>query len=306
MAGRRIIYLLSLAGSVTFFLAYKLWFGFFVLVLLLVMPLFSLAISLPAFFCAKLDTTVFCHTSLGTHCQLRIHCGKLPTLPWRCKLKVLRPLSEESYLLYANDFFPTDKCGTLLCTVQKLKVYDYLGLFSRTLKYKEEYHLTVYPQRVSAVLPEKDHFSALSWRPKWGGGFAENHELRLYRPGDNIQQIHWKLSAKTGELIYRQPMESVRSQLLVRLDLSGDQQTLERKLGKLYWLGPMLLRQKQDFQIQALTGDGVKIWFVSDQKSFFQAFEELLGQRCTREQLSAVIPGSYQRQYYIGGESDEA
>ena len=306
MAGRRIIYLLSFAGCLTFFLAYKLWFGFFALILLLMLPLLSLALSLPAMARARLDTSVFYHVSQNTAVSLRLTCGKLPTLPWRCKLRVERPLTGESFMLYANDLFPTETCGTMVCHVQKLKIYDYLGLFSRTLKYKEQYHLPVYPQRVSAVLPAKEHFSALSWRPKWGGGFSENHELRLYRPGDSIQQIHWKLSAKTGELIYRQPMEAVRSELLLRLDLSGNQKVLERKLGKLLWLGPMLLRQKQTFQIQALTGDGAKTWFVMDLKSFNIAYEELLAAPFTSEQIPPVISGIPQRQYYIGGDRDEA
>lgn len=304
MAGRRVIYLLSLAGTFAFFVAYQLWFSWFALVLVLILPWVSLVLSLPAMRRAQLDTSVFTPARQNAQRRLTLTCGKMPTLPWRCKLRADRPLTAEAFLLFPNDYFPTEKCGTMLCSVQKLKVYDYLGLFSRTLKYPEQFRMPIYPLPVSAALPDKACFSAMSWRPKWGGGFSENHELRLYRPGDNIQQIHWKLSAKTGSLIFRQSMEPVRSQLLVRLDLSGDQEVLERKLGKLLWIGPMLLQQKLDFHIQALTGDGARVWSVTDHKSFATAYDALLCAPRTDEQVPAVIPG-VTRQYYIGGDADE-
>lgn len=305
MALRRIIYLLSLVGAVVFFWAYRLWFAWFALMVLVCLPIFSLLLSLPAMIRAKLDTSVFRHMPMGTPARLNLFTGKLPALPWRCKLLAQQPLTGETRILRANDAFPTDHSGAWICTVRKAKVYDYLGLFSRTLRHDPQYRLYVQPDPVTSVPPSRNLFSALSWRPKRGGGFAENHELRLYRPGDNVRQIHWKLSAKTGELILRQPMEPVQGQLLLRLDLSGSRSTLDKKLGKLLWLGRYLLRQKMAFRIQALTGNGAISWTVTDAASFTAAFDELLCCPATTEKFSPVLSGSTEWQYYIGGDGDE-
>ncbi|MBR2633811.1 MAG: DUF58 domain-containing protein, partial [Lentisphaeria bacterium] len=56
------------------------------------------------------------------------------------------------------------------------------------------------------VVPAIFVFSKASGRPKPGGGYGENYEIRQYRPGDNLNQIHWKLSAKVGDLMLREPM----------------------------------------------------------------------------------------------------
>lgn len=301
MAKTRIVYLLSLAAALGFFIAYKLWFGWFVLVVLLCLPVLSLLLSLPAMLRAKLNTDIFQQATVGSALNLNVQCGILPTPPWRCKILVRRPLTGEKWMIGPGDNLPTAHCGMLHCSVQKLKVYDYLGLFSKTIRHRETYLVPVYPLPQPSPMPIKPQLSSLSWRPKWGGGFAENHELRLYRPGDNIRQIHWKLSAKTGELIFRQPMVPVHSQLLVRLDLSGDQDTLDKKLGKLLHLGPRLLQSDIHFQIQALTANGVQCWVVTDASAFRQAFNELLSCPGTNDRLPPQLPGSGEWQYYIGG-----
>lgn len=298
--------MLSLAAAVLFFMAYKLWFSWFVLILLLVLPLLSLLASLPALRCAKLDGSVFSRVPVGACVSLELTCGKFPVLPWRCKMLVSQPLAGGNWLLREGDSFPTENCGALLCTIQKLKVYDYLGLFSRTLRYSVPLRVFVHPATVPVPVPRRTENSAIAWKPKWGGGFSENHELRLYQPGDSLRQIHWKLSAKTGELIFRQPMDPVRNHLLIWLDLSGSPQTLDRKLGKLLWLGRFLSRQKMPFRIQALAGDGAHVWSVSDAAGFAVAFDELLCLPFSAERSAAQPPSSTEWQYYIGGDDREA
>jgi len=299
------MYSLSVLAAIICFHSYCLWFAWFVLVVLLCLPVLSLLLSLPAMYRAKLDTSVFQHVSMNTNIRLHLTCGKAPTPPWRCKLLVQRPLSGEKQVLRAGDAFPTLHAGALHCTVQKLKVYDYLGQFCRTLRRHPPYTVYVMPYPVASRPPVRKPDSALAWKPKWGGGLSENHELRLYRPGDNVQQIHWKLSAKTGKLIFRQPMEPVRGQFLLRLDLSGSHQELDRKLGKLLWLGQYLLKENMDFRINALTGSGAQVWPVTDKVSFHAAFDALLSAPSTLEKIPAILPDGNEWQYYIGGDGNE-
>lgn len=49
------------------------------------------------------------------------------------------------------------------------------------------------------------------------------HAIRAYAPGDSRRQIHWKSTAKTGQLMVRQFEESLRSRLAVVLSLAENE-----------------------------------------------------------------------------------
>jgi uncharacterized protein (DUF58 family) len=49
------------------------------------------------------------------------------------------------------------------------------------------------------------------------------HALRPYVPGDSPRQIHWKSTAKTGDLMVRQYEETRRSRMVIALSLGEDE-----------------------------------------------------------------------------------
>ena len=53
------------------------------------------------------------------------------------------------------------------------------------------------------------------------GGPDEFYGLREYRAGDPVRAIHWKRSARTGDLVIRELTSNVTPQLIVVLDLRG-------------------------------------------------------------------------------------
>ena len=78
-------------------------------------------------------------------------------------------------------------------------------------------------------------------RPKYGGGFAEDHDLRSYRPGDPPNSIHWKLSSKTDDLIVREALVPENSTVYVVLNRVG---TDDRGLEVLRWLSLELCQRE--------------------------------------------------------------
>lgn len=305
MAVRRIIYLLTWIGCVIFFCAYRQWLAWYTLVAVSTLPVFSLLLSLPGMLTARLRTKLPGAVTMGTPVMLTLGCeSEMPALPWRCRVVLERPLTGEKWILKKGQALPTEHCGTILVDFQKAKIYDYLGLFRLPLKTPGQWVLSVRPNPVSMEsLPEA--YLDLGWKPKPGGGFSENHELRLYRPGDNVQQIHWKLSGKTGKLILREPMEPARRQVLVRLELSGSPVTLDRKMGQLLWLGNQLLEKGIHFEIQCHTGTGRVCRPVTNHQALEQALDDLLN-RPRAEGRAAGWSAVRGRQYYIGGGTDEA
>ena len=83
--------------------------------------------------------------------------------------------------------------------------------------------------------------SAVQLKPKYGGGYAEEHELREYRPGDTVNAIHWKLSAKSDQVIVREALEQANNQVFLVLSRPGEN---DRGLACLYWLSLQLCQRE--------------------------------------------------------------
>lgn len=98
-------------------------------------------------------------------------------------------------------------------------------------------------------MPNLNQFTVRRHRPKPGGGFAEEHELRDYRPGDSLREVHWKLSAKTDTLMIREAQEPITGRALLTLDLYGTPEELDSTLSQLAWLSRWLTEHGAVHQI---------------------------------------------------------
>ena len=145
---------------------------------------------------------------------------------------------------------PTEFCGMISCSIISCDIRDALGLFSIRRKYKAECSCAVLPDAVQSDDPVNFE-AALSTshvlKPKYGGGFAEEHELRGYRPGDLPNSIHWKLSSKMDDLIVREALVPENSTIYVVLAHAGENRGLE----VLRWLSHELIMLEEPHVIVA-------------------------------------------------------
>lgn len=301
------MYLAVLCGCLVFYVAYREWFSWLALVAVVWLPWFSLLLSLPAMLTAKVRLHCPTEIQMGTPVRptLRIGC-LLPAPPVRCRLTVRPGWGGSASAYTPEDPIPVDHCGILEFHQKNVWVYDYLGLL-RLPRGKAPVHtLTVLPKPVPiGRIPSLEHYMAGAWRPKAGGGFAENHDLRLYRPGDDLRHIHWKLAAKTGKLVFREPIEPHRGSVLLTLTLCGCPEEIDRKLGKLLWLSAHLLEHRIPHQLRCLTGRGVDAYTVTDKAGLMIALRKLLASPAAPEE-AAPEPAAASWQYHIGGGDDEA
>lgn len=308
MIRRWCLYLALVLGCVTLNVAYQGWLAWLLLMALLWMPVLSLIVSLPAMLTLRLKPDHGGNAVMGSRVELRVRARCLFPMPlYRCRVRVTRTITAESFWLQHGDLLPTEHCGQLLCQPEKRWVYDYLGLFRLKARKSEASLVTVRPVPVKMEVPaDLERHMAKGWRPKPGGGFAENHELRLYRPGDMLNQIHWKLTAKTGKLMIREAMEPQRSRMRLTLDLQGTPQELDNKMGKLLWMGKHLLDRQLHFEITVLTGEGVQSMDVSTERMLTQVIDRLLGMTPAEEGsvLQYCAPSDWC--CHIGGGTDEA
>ncbi len=308
MFGRRIVYLAALLSCGVFYIAYGEWVSAIALLTVLGLPWLSLVLSLPAMLSFHLSTDGPVALSMGEEGELWLMgTSQFPLPPFTGKLQLKNRMTGEIQRYQPTLGLPTEHCGSFLVTVEKARVCDYLGLFTLPVKRKERKTVLIRPTPLPVPEPpDLKHFTPRSWRPKFGGGFGENHELRLYRPGDSLNQVHWKLSAKTGKLTIREPMEPQRGLVLLTMTLRGTPEELDRKFGRLQWLGSYLARQEIRFEIRILTGDGIQVVSVDGDQALRRAIASLLCAPLARE--SSIRDQSYTAswQYHIGGDIDEA
>lgn len=300
MLRRWLMYLVVLAGCIVFLFAYQQQFAWVTLMAVLVLPALGLFISLPMMLTTKLRLTLPSHCTMGENIPVSgdIHAplGQ-PLLRWY--------LRENKKLYTPGAILPTDHCGVLTCQMAKVRIFDCLGLFFRIPRKPKVHLLFIRPIPLPVSdFPELERRLTLAWRPKYGGGLAENHEIRLYRPGDSLNQIHWKLSAKTGKLVIREAMEPLNAQAILSLTLGGTPEEMDRKLGRLLWLGNRLLEQNFRFCIRARSGKQILLLQADSPETLMTALDQLLAAPPAAQNAPADTFHS-PRLYAIGGEPDE-
>ena len=131
-------------------------------------------------------------------------CTGRKTKEW---MKVSSVLRGESTFVRSVAFTGT---GTYRVRLKKLKVYDFTGLFYGKRKAQGEKKVLVMPRlheipvrlgpAVRNFFGEADVYD----EETPGHDNSELFEVREYRKGDRLQNIHWKLTAKQNELMVKE------------------------------------------------------------------------------------------------------
>lgn len=307
MAGHRLIFFAAFLCGAMVYVANGAWLTGIALAVILGLPILSLLLSLPGILSFRMEIQGPGKLTMGEEGELwLLGTSPYPMMPFRGRLQMQHLGSGKILPYYPETGIPTAHCGAYRVTAEKTWVCDYLGLFAFPARRKEDKRVIVRPKALPVKdMPDLNQFVPKVWKPKFGGGYGENHELRLYRPGDSLNQVHWKLSAKTGKLTIREPMEPLRGQLLLTMTLHGTPEELDRKFGRLRWLGTYLVRKELAFELRVLTGDGVRGFRIPSERQLNKALDALL---CAPEALSGSIREqsfAASWQYHIGGQPDE-
>lgn len=306
MASHRIGYLAVLLGTAFYYIASGEWVSCYLLLCCLALPLLSVLLSIPAFRKFRAEPAGLDIVNMGDEAELWIlGTCTAPMPPFRGKLRLRWCMTGETRKYHSERDLSTAHCGGVVVTAEKVRVCDYLGLLALPVRNLPARTMIIRPAPLAPqVVPSLASLRPRRWTPKVGGGFGENHELRLYRPGDSLNQIHWKLTAKTGKWMLREPMEPVTGLVLLTMTLRGTPEALDRKFGRLLWMGEYLLEQGLSFEIRVLTGDGLLSFPVRDRNGLYKAVDTLLCKPAAADSITErVFDASWQ--YHVGGEPDE-
>lgn len=304
MLRRWALYLVCLAGCVGFFIAYRAWLGWLLLLAVVGLPWLSLLLSLPGMLTIKAALSCPVRVGRGEEIIARVLFScPVPIPPVRWRLSVYHGFVGQKRRLKKAEAISAEHCGCMHVQAERIFVYDYLGLFRRKLQKPPEQRVLIWPEGEQLPeLPNLKRYIAGAWRPKPGGGFAENYDLRLYRPGDDLRQIHWKLAAKTGKLVLREPIIPIRGKLVLTMLLGGPLEHVDQKLGILQTVSAHLLSMELKHEIHCLTAGGIAAFSVSNDRELRQAMEGILTSELTKLTQMPQVKASWQ--YRIGGALD--
>ena len=255
---RRIIYALSLTGALLFHITNDNYLGQFLLVLCVVLPVLSLALSLPGMVGCRLELSAAPPAlEQGEQGRWLVSVGSPNGLPLsRLELRLsgenLLTGHKQSRRLTLSGVArrrpveitaPAAHCGLLELRADKVRVWDFLGLFCLPVAPPPPARMLCRPIPDKVELPSIPE--GVGARPSSASaarlGPGEDYDLRPYRPGDPMRSVHWKLSSKWDELIVRERAETVVPLPLLTLNRFGGPEHLVRLLGKLLGVGRPLV-----------------------------------------------------------------
>lgn len=243
-----LLYIILAVCIYAFRLSYIGWFGPYAVAAVLTLPPLLLLLSLPSMLRLrlKLNARPWVYRGDEGMLELNFSCrGFMPVSAVHVRLELSNRFTGEIirrrfvFSCVAGDSrsidLPTELCGMLSCRVLSYECRDALGLFAIRRKGGAAVSTAVIPRpRIDA---EPDIPSALNakqrLKPKYGGGYSEDHDLREYQPGDTVNSIHWKLSSKTDKVIVREPLVCENDRIYLVLAAAG---TRDEGLERLYWL----------------------------------------------------------------------
>lgn len=284
MLRNRLIYVAALVGATVFYGFFYAWFSEFLLVLLLTLPVLSLLASLPAMLMMHLQLQAPQQTGRGKAARLHLWTAcPLPQPMCRFSLTVYNPLTGlrqrhklRPTALHMVMDLPTEHSGQIVCWVSRCRVYDYLGLFCLPRRWTVETRTVIPPiPQAPEPMPDFQQLLAVMYQAKVGGGFSEIHELREYHPGDSLRQVHWKLTAKTGRPIVREPQVPVRREVVLTLNLSGEGEEIDGILDQTVYLSTWLLAHQVAHQVRWISGQSVKQIMLAEEPDQKELIMEL-------------------------------
>jgi hypothetical protein len=135
------------------------------------------------------------------------------------QLPAMTPRQEEEELFQV----PTNRRAVIVAGPAESIRGDQLGLLRRAVKWAEPVDLFVHPKTVRLVSSAAGLVRDLEGQvsSKITNNDLAFHALRPYVPGDDRRYVHWRTSARIGQLMVRQFQETRRSQIIVVVPTAG-------------------------------------------------------------------------------------
>ena len=298
MTTHRIIYVLTLVASFIFYMLYPPWISWYLFVLVLLLVPIDLIVSLPGMLTKGLlmsvppvlekDTdAVFILTTIHTKSyQVRSLIAKLHVtgddFSVNCRLRCPAGDGEKREIT-----IDTSHSGVTVFNLKRFSTVSMLGLFSLPIKTGDKKSVLILP-------PPSKPANTLAlqrgsqMRAKPGGGFSEDHDMRMYRHGDPVRSIHWKVSAKFDSLVIREPLEPPPHSRLVHIMSWKNVAERDLILGRMRWVTNYMLKRQMAFYVKY--SEDTTISEVTKEEDLVDFLQYVLNDMITKVKKADYVP----------------
>lgn len=185
------------------------------------------------------EKTVYAEQGLPFTWRLQaVNSGRLPVSRFLTKIRISRigrrvqerkkvQRSSECGIQTSKFRDVPEHCGIERFRAERVKVYDYLSLFSRTKEMEDEMKVIVFPRkydmRIETESPAEGGANPYRHDPFLPGrDHDEVRQIREYRDSDSIRHIHWNQTARSGQLWVKEYEEEKTGCVSLFLDLKEE------------------------------------------------------------------------------------
>lgn len=133
-------------------------------------------------------------------------------------------MAEKNKISVLEVFLKSEFCGKLKFEIECIRVWDYLHLFSKTVKLNStDDEIMILPAFHKIFLENEKMINSIYASEEFshvksGEDSSEVFDVHMFRPGDTMQRIHWKLTAKTNEYLVKEFSMPLEHMVYIFLD----------------------------------------------------------------------------------------
>lgn len=294
-----VIYILALIGALVFFLFYQMWFAWYCVLMLLLLPPIALFMALVAAKGYKAHISAPRSIKIGDNASLTISTSrrKFAICSFsRIDLTVTESMTgkrmKQNLFVQGNYDakvpMDTRHCGSFQYKISGIRVFDLFGLFGFRRKAKASCEAVIQPvPQMPDAMPSMNGFKAKTLR-KSNSPYSEIYDVREYIMGDPIKNIHWKASAKKDSLLVKEPQEECYGHARVFLALSEDRDIFDRRMGELLFTSNYFLSRDIPHKIRVLPPMKREVAFdIQSQRDLDMALLRILRMKIPKEETDA-------------------
>ena len=265
------LYSISLIAAFIFFLFYKMWLSWYILIALLAIPVFALIVTIAASLTVKFSIVNPAATVKGKPAFIKLSIEGIASAFSFYKVKMITTdhmagTQEKKVIVICDNGvtkipLETDHCGAYSYKLSKLKVYDLLGFFHFDQNINKDIELLVKPSpEMPGYMPDMYGFKAKNLR-KSSKPNSEIYDIRDYQLGDPVKTIHWKMSAKKDKYLVKEPLEEYGGYSRVILKMTDDRDELDLHLGQILFTSKFFIDHEVAHIIRVIPPDSREVAF---------------------------------------------
>jgi len=301
MIHRQLIFAFALTAAFIFFILYPPWISWYLFVLLLLLIPIDLFISLPGMLSKSVLISAPVTVDTDSDSVLTLITVHKKSYPARCIIARFHA-SGDGFSVICRIKCSADKgarreisidttrSGLTVFEIKRIWTVSLIGLFAFPSKVKLRETVLVLPPAVKPAATMALQ-QGIKLRPKPGGGFSEEHDMRVYRPGDPVKSIHWKISAKFDSMIIREPLVLPPHSRLIHV--VGWRNASERDLilGRLRWVSDYLINRRMPYYIKYQNDE--MITEIENESELISFLRGVLDKHSDKIKPISVIPARF-------------